>query len=553
MVYILTMKTPNKYQNFVQSFALNLFLIASALVTPFYSFESINLPKFSALIFFSSIALIYLFTNFKTTFLNLPNFSKILIFGFLASYILTFALSDTPWQQQLYGRENRRNGLLTYLSLLLLFIIFHSLPYTKYLKAFINRMVFAGIFVISYSILQLLGLDPFKWDSVNLHFFSTLGNPNFLSAYIAIVSVPILIWIYLSLSKYSPLVQKISVIFMLAIFIYLIFRTFSYQGFISLFASLSVFILVIVYRIRKRILFLGLLLIIGTGGIVALMGTLNSGPLAKVLYKESITSRGDFFRSAVNSGNSNLIGGTGFDSFGDYYLLYRDNVAGLRVNAEFTDSAHNYFLDLYATQGLFGLFFYTLLTLLTLKAFSKLIRSETSSVRIAVLFASWVAVQVQSLVSPTNFLFSILIFSISGFVIGSTALNENVLKSSGNLLVLGFGCILALVILVSPVIRENRILTSNQNSSPTEYIDALEIFPKSTVGYSRAINLFAQAGLEDKALEISRKAIQFNERTPSAHLIIFTSPLTSEAEKSTAYDTLLKLDPRNPYLKGLQP
>jgi O-antigen ligase len=357
----------------------------------------------------------------------------------------------------------------------------------------------------------------------------------------------------LSLSNSSLFVQKISVIFILAIFIYLIFRTFSYQGFISLFASLSVFILIIVYRIRRRILFLGLLLIIGTGGIAALMGTLNSGPLARILYKGSITSRGDFFRSAVNSGNSNLIGGTGFDSFGDYYLLYRDDVAGLRVNGEFTDSAHNYFLDLYATQGLFGLFFYTLLTMLTLKAFSKLIRSETYSVHTAVLFASWVAVQVQSLVSPTNFLFSILIFSISGFVIGSTSRNENVPNSGNNFLVLGLGCILALVLSVSPIIRENRILTANQNSSPSEYIDALEIFPKSTVGYSRAINLFAQAGLEDKALEISKKAIQFNERTPAAHLIIFTSPLTSEAEKSTAYYTLLKLDPRNPYLKGLQP
>ncbi len=542
-----------KQQKIVHSFALNLFLIASVLVTPFYSFESINLPKFSALIFFASMALIYLITNFKTTFLNLPNISKILIIGFLATFILTFTLSHTPWEQQVYGRENRRNGLLTYISLLLLFLIFHSLPYTKYLKVFINRIVLAGAFVISYSILQLLGLDPFKWDSVNLHFFSTLGNPNFLSAYIAIVSVPILTWVYLKLGTTPSLVQKISVILILVILMYLIFRTFSEQGFVSLFASLSVYILIIVYKMRRRILLLGLLLFIGTGGLVTLMGTLNVGPLARILYKGSIISRGDFFRSAVNSGNSNLIGGTGFDSFGDYYLLYRDDVAGLRVNAEFTDSAHNYFLDLYATQGLFGLFFYTLLTLMTLKAFTKLIRSETSSVHTAVLFASWVAVQVQSLVSPTNFLFSILIFSISGFVIGSTSQTENVPKSGNNVLILGLGCILALVLSVSPVIRENRILTANQNSSPTKYIDALEIFPKSTVSYSRAINLFAQAGLEDKALEISKKAIQFNERTPVAHLIIFTSPLTSDAEKSTAYNALLKLDPMNPNLKNLQP
>lgn len=133
-------------------------------------------------------------------FLNLPYVSKILIFGFLFTYVITFTLSDSPWQQQLYGRENRRNGLLTYLSLLLLFLVFHLLPYTKNLKVFINRISLAGVIVILYSILQLLGLDPFKWDSVNLHFFSTLGNPNFLSAYIAIVAIPILTWIYLRLS-----------------------------------------------------------------------------------------------------------------------------------------------------------------------------------------------------------------------------------------------------------------------------------------------------------------------------------------------------------------
>ena len=547
------MGAQNKQQNIVHSFALNLFLIASVLITPFYSFEAINLPKFIVLIFFGILAFMYVLRNLKIVFFYIPKISKILILGFVAIYLSTFVLSDTPWQQQLYGRENRRNGLLTYFSLLMLFIIFHLLPYAKFLKVFVNRVTFAGIFVVCYSILQLMGLDPFKWDSVNLHFFSTLGNPNFLSAYIAIVSVPILTWIYFSLNNSPVYVRFFSVIFIFVILLILMFRTYSYQGFISAFASISVFLLIIVSKIKKRILFFSLLLLIGAGGIVGLAGTLNSGPLASILYKGSITSRGDFFRSAVNMGNSNFFGGTGFDSFGDYYLLYRDETAGLRVNGEFTDSAHNYFLDVYATQGLFGLVFYVLLNLMTLTAFIRLIRLPNSPINTAVLFSIWVAVQVQSLVSPTNFLFSILMFSISGFVLGSTSLIEEVPKIGNNSLILGLGCILALALSVFPIIRENRILTANQSSSPMAYVEALEIFPKSTVGYSRAINLFAQAGLEVQALEISRKAIKFNERTPAAYAIILTSSLTSDAEKSIAYDTLLRLDPMNPNLKGLQP
>jgi len=542
-----------KKQNIVHSFALNLFLIASAIVTPFYSFESINLPKFVVLIFFGCAAFIFISLNLKTTFLTLPRISKILIFGFIATYLFVFIASDTPWQQQLYGRENRRNGLLTYFCLILLFIIFHSFPFAKHLKKFVNRIAFAGVFVIMYSVLQILGVDPFKWDSVNLHFFSTLGNPNFLSAYIAIVTIPILNMIYNSLASFQLFARLLFVIIVLAILVYLIFRTFSYQGFISLFASLSAFVLLIIYKIKKPILFFITFLFISICALVALAGTLNNGPLAKILYKSSITSRGDFFRAAINSGNSNLLNGTGFDSFGDYYLLYRDETAGSRSNAEFTDSAHNYFLDLYATQGFFGLIFYVLLTVVTLIAFVKIFKSAESPIGIAVLFSSWIAVQIQSLVSPTNFLFSILIFSISGLVIGSAWSKEDSSKSIRNKLSLVLGFILSLVISISAISRENQILVANQKGLPEKYITALEIFPKSTVGYSRAINLFAQAGLEGQVLEISRKAIKFNERSPAAHLIIFTSPLSSEEEKVIAYRTLLELDPMNPKIKSLKP
>jgi hypothetical protein len=334
---------------------------------------------------------------------------------------------------------------------------------------------------------------------------------------------------------------------------YLIFRTFSYQGFISLFASLSAFVLVIIYKMKKPILFFCTFLFISLCGLVALVGTLNNGPLAKILYKSSITSRGDFFRAAINSGNSNLLNGTGFDSFGDYYLLDRDEIAGSRSNAEFTDSAHNYFLDLYSTQGFFGLIFYVLLTTATLIAFVKIFKSAELPTNIVVLFSSWIAVQIQSLVSPTNFLFSILIFSISGLVIGSAWSREESPKLKRNNLSLILGFILSLVVSISAISRENQILVANQKSLPEKYITALEIFPKSTVGYTRAINLFAQAGLEGQALEISRKAIKFNERSPVAHLIIFLSPLSPEEEKVTAYKTLLELDPMNPNIKSLKP
>ena len=543
----------SKITNVSQFLAINLFLIASIVVTPFFSFESINLPKFVVLVFFGCIALIQIILNLKVILPKLPVISRVIVFGMLATYLFVFILSSTPWQQQLFGRENRRNGLITYLCLVLLFIIFNGISYSKYIKVFVNRIAIAGILVTSYSVIQLIGLDPFKWDSVNLHFFSTLGNPNFLSAYIAIITIPILNFIHYNLGGLNSRI-KITVLLLVAVLLsYLIFRTISYQGFISLFASLSVFILITLYKLKRKVLFAFVAIFVGSGALTALIGTLNVGPLANILYKGSVTSRGDFFRAAVNSGNSNFFNGTGFDSFGDYFLLYRDDVAGSRPNGEFTDSAHNYFLDLYATQGFFGLAFYLLLTIFTLICFIRLIRNKDFEISIAVLFSSWVAVQVQSLVSPTNFLFSILIYSISGFVIGSASNLELNSKLRLNQLSVTVGCFLALLITIPPISREYLILKANQQGSPEKYIDSLDMFPKSTVSYSRAINLFAQAGLESQALTVSRDAIKFNRRTPAAHVIIFTSSQTSEEEKSNAYKILLELDPKNLKLYGLKP
>jgi len=542
-----------KINSISQVLALNLFLVASIVITPFYSFESINLPKFVVLVFFGCIALTQILLNAKVMISTLSIISRVIVIGMLATYFFVFILSDTPWQQQVFGRENRRNGLITYLCLILIFIVFNGISYSKYLKVFVNRIAIAGIIVTSYSVIQLMGFDPFKWDSVNLHFFSTLGNPNFLSAYLAIIAIPTLSFIFNNLKNLNSKIKLTILLIISVLFSYLIFRTISYQGFISLFASASIFILVVLYKSKRKILFILTSTFVASGAIVALIGTLKIGPLANVLYKSSVTSRGDFFRAAVNSGNSNFFNGTGFDSFGDYFLLYRDDVAGNRPNGEFTDSAHNYFLDLYATQGFFGLVFYLLLTVVTLYSFTKIIRTKDFEISSAVLFASWVAVQVQSLVSPTNFLFSILIYSISGIVIGSASNMESNSRIRLNNFSVAIGCFLALLITIPPISRENLILKANQQSSPEKFISSLDKFPKSTVGYSRAINLFAQAGLENQALYVSREAINFNVRTPAAHLIIFTSLQSSKEEKLQAYKSLLELDPMNPKLYGLEP
>ncbi len=539
-------------KNLFNSLVINLFLFTSILITPFYTFESVNLPKFSVLVITSCIGIIFIASNFRNLLFQLPFLSKILVLGFLITYLIVFVSSDSPIQQQLYGRDNRRNGLITYLCLITVFILFHTLQFEKYKRKTLHRIALSGIFVTLYSLLQLLNLDPFKWDATTLFFFSTLGNPNFLSAFIATCTIPILILIAVSLKKFPKFILASVVLLVLIFLLYLIYRTSSYQGFISLFISIGLCLLIYLFFKKKLFYFYTSGFTFSFFALFALAGTLDKGPLATILYKASVTSRGDFFRSAVNAGNNNLIQGLGFDSFGDNYLYYRDSVAANRSNAEFTDSAHNYFLDIYATQGLFGLIFYLFLTLLTLFCFIKIFKTDGYDIFTLGIFSSWVAIQIQSLVSPTNIVFLVFNFSISGFICGTNLSSSKVLeyKNFSFSIILGF--LLALIIVIPLNQRENLILTANQTSSIPNYLAALEKYPKSTIAYARAINLFNENGLNELALQLSKQAIEFNPKTHNAYAIILVSPLTTEGEKKIAYDRLMQLDPLNPQLLGFK-
>ena len=539
--------------SFVQSFALNLFMFASLAITPFYSFEAVNLPKFTVLVTFGSIALVYLIRNIKSVFSKVGIFSKIFLFTFVVCMAVSFFSSETPWVQQVYGREGRRNGVLTFISLLLLFIIFHEISIERFKKVFLNRIAISGILISLYSFLQLIGLDFFKWDSVNLHFFGTFGNPNFLSAFLAMVTIPILVFTNDLLYKSPRYIIYVIQLLELTFIVYLIIRTRSYQGYIAVYFALLVFVLIWLYKNKKKTI-LNILMFISTVlTSFSLAGVFNYGPLSSYLYKSSITSRGDFFRAAFNAGNENVFSGLGFESFGDYYFTYRDSKAGSRIGAEYADSAHNYFLDIYANFGLVALIVYAGLTTLVLSRFIKIIRLNVFDKYICSIFSVWVALQIQSLVSPTNFLFLILIFAISGFILGDQILSSTHGVSNKQLTNSLVGIIIAFALVISPIQREHLVLIANQNASVEQLIKSLEKFPKSTTGYNRTLLLFDENNLLNESLLVAKSALEFNERTYTAYVVIITSPYTSREEKIKAYEKLKSLDPKNPKLAPLSP
>ena len=546
-----------KNQNFVQAFAINIFFFVAITISPWYSYDSFNIPKITLLVLFGGVGIVYIIRNFKSVFLQQNKKIKLIVVGSIISYIITFAMSDAPFVQQFYGREGRSNGLLTYISLIIILLIFSNLNLNTTITKLNYRIALSGVIIISYSYLQVIGIDPFKWNTPNLQMFSTLGNPNFLSSFVGLALVPIIISIFKLNTPKSNIFKYLLSIIIFLLILNLIYLSRSYQGFFVVAGGILTFLLIYAVKIKNKIGFFIILAITIFGFLFSLAGLLNSGPLSRVLYKASITSRGDFFRSAFEMGKSNWASGVGFDSFGDYYLEFRDINAANRSNGEFTDTAHNYFLDIFANFGIFFLLVYLALSLLTLISFVRLIKEKELDFNLLSIFIIWLGVQLQSLISPTNFIFSILIFSISGLLIGRKNISNNdlsltqIYKSTKLNLFLGLS--ISISIMLPLIQRDHAILSAYNGKSAENVISAMDKFPKSIISYNRTILILEKSGLTQATFEMARKAIDFNPRSSLTHYIILTSALSTFDEKVMAYKNLINLDPNNEYIRKLQP
>jgi len=540
--------------NLVQKISINLFLFVAVAISPFYNIDSISLPKFVLLASYGFIGMIYVIFNLPYLARNLNSNIKIISLGLLFCIILSFFSSQSPKVQLIFGRDGRYNGIITFVSLVILFVISATinLSYSNY----ILKSIVASIMIISpYSILQLLNLDPIKWDTVNIKYFGTFGNPNFLSSFLAISTIPVLALLYKKIKKENIILNIFLYLIFNTIIIYLIYKTYSLQGFIVLVLTNFTWLIFWFYSKNKFTFMYSAIFIALLSSYLGIIGTLNKGPLADILYKSSIISRGDFFRSAIATTKDNWATGVGPDSFGDYYLMYRDVKAANRPGAEIADSAHNYFFDLSASFGIFMLAIYLVMIIMTIIVFIKLYRKTNFNKNLLALFTIWLGLIIQSLISPLNFTFLIYIFLFSGFVLGNTNYPENIADTALNKIqlkskypiIVGLFCAL---IVINPIMqRDHAILVSNNAKRLDLLLLALDQYPRSSTSYNKALVILYNQGDSERLLTLARKAADFNSRSSAAQLFIFQNTLSSADEKSVALKKLIALDPNNLYFK----
>jgi O-antigen ligase len=270
------------------------------------------------------------------------------------------------------------------------------------------------------------------------------------------------------------------------------------------------------------------------------------------LYKESVALRGDFWRTGWNITKDNPFFGVGLDGYRDSFRLYRDQIATNRAPDSTISSAHNVFLDISSGGGLVLLFFYLLIILYALVSAVKVIRRTTKfNANFAGLFGAWVAYLAQSLISINQIGLAIWGWILSGFIIGyeintrSQVKEEKNFKLGGLKVAVAVGVPIAIVVALPLVIADAEFRSTVKSGDVLKIEENLDRWPQSVIRMNIASQIFSDGGLNDRALVISKKAVDLNPYNFEAWERIYLNPVTDSKLKLEALNYMKKLDPLN--------
>ena len=380
--------------------------------------DPFNAPKFWVLLIGAAWLSGYLISYFRENKRNLQgiiNRSIILIIVFISFLTISMIMSKNNFIA-LFGDNMRKNGYLTYLSLSIIFLITVFYVRNNNLIRLYKFMLLSALAVGGYGLLQMTGNDFVNWSSSGMALFSTMGNSNFAGSLMAILATITLGGSYIYRS--SVALSVISII-AFVILVITIFPTNARQGLLLLFFGISYLVIVMIYNFNRIIGRIAILLSFA-GLLASILGMLQIGPLTKLLYKDSVSVRGFYWRAGIEMFQDNILFGVGLDNYGSFFKQYREVGYPLKYGYSLTSTnAHNVFIQQFATGGIFVGISYILITLFVFWCGIKSLRKFKGEDRntLAVFFIAWLAFQGQSVISIDNIGISIWGWVLAGIIV----------------------------------------------------------------------------------------------------------------------------------------
>ena len=384
------------------------------LVTDRVSTDPVNVGKMLLLSLLAGGCIGITSTSLKIIFLR-NRVLIIMILLFLGFALISIIYSLNPWERGFYGAFGRNTGLLTYTSLALIFISVSLLRQLENVERILRAFFLSGYLNLAYCLFASTGRDIFTWNNPYKKLLGTFGNPDFISAFMGFFIVGLF-----CLSISNGVHSSVRIFYWLSIVasLYAIKGTAALQGYVVCVTGILIIIFFfIISRDLKPYVTYSYLVSMLILGFIAIAGTLQKGPLVSLLYKPSVSLRGEYWQAGINMGTDNPILGVGLDSYGTFYRLYRDKSATIfpGVNTV-ADTAHNVFIDIFAGTGFPGLISYMgILVLILISAGRVIINQKIFDPLFVSLFSIWCVYQIQTIISINQ-----IGLAIWGWVLGGT-------------------------------------------------------------------------------------------------------------------------------------
>ena len=542
-------------------------ILATLAITPWATVDPINVPKLAVIALGGFITLGALLINAKTCFVRSHRIVQILIGLFVLDLIVVLFFAGTNPYQEFFGTYGRSTGFVAYIALASLMLGAVVVASAKYVSTFTRFLLIAGGLSIGYGLLQTIGADPIKWVNQYSPVIGFLGNPNFQSSFVGFSGVLAFGFICAQGIKNS---WRIGYVAYLLLAVFVIIKTDSQQGLLVLAGGIAIVGMIWISRSRFKVATIPALAVSGIGAVFVALGSLNSGPLASLLYKASVTYRGDYWRAGWKMTVEHPFLGVGLDSYGDWYRRARTLEATLRRGPEVTsNAAHNVLLDFSSNGGFPLVFIYlALMVLVVISAVKLLKRSIGFDPAVAGLIAVWIAYQAQSIISLNQLGLAVWGWIISGLIIGyeintrpeeakqemktPVSKGRNVKKQVGEsvsaktLLSMFVGGIVGLLVGLPPFIASAQFKSAYTSGDAVKVEKSAYIWPDDPTRYGQ-VGLVLQANkLDAQAQKIVDAALlKFPNEFGLWSLASTLSTATPE-QITKAKEEMKRLDPNNP-------
>lgn len=542
---------------------ITIFLLSNSVTDP------VNATKFIALgAAGCAVLAIWLRGGFLKNFKS-NKFIFVSVISFVCSGILSIILSQLPMSQNLFGAYGRNSGLLTYIFLSFLLLGALSIGSEKEMNILMVGMAIAGLINVAYCLWVIAFGDFIGWNNPYGNILGTLGNPNFIGAFLGMFFSICMAFVFDSKLEVK---YRVALVFLSLLTLFEIYDSSAIQGRVVSAVGLGT---VLFFFIRSRLsniitaaysaVFVGLAALAG-------FGALQIGPLTDLIYKYSVTLRGQYWLAGWNTGTANPLHGVGMDGFGDWYRRARD-IQALTTPGVNTvvNAAHNVFLDMFAFGG--WPLFLSYIAIMVFGGIALLrvtLRSKVYDRTFVGIAVAWLGYQLQSLISINQIGLAVWGWVLTGALIAYER-NSRTQPDSENLvlnksksrfgskqaqtevisakLLAGIGLVVGAIVASPPLASDIKWRQAQVKQSVELLEESLKpsfMNPQHSTRYLVSIQAFESSNLPDLAVKYARVAVKFNPENFELWKVLYLISGSTPEEKDEALENMKRLDPLNP-------